>query len=328
MWSIDNQTPFAVERTWVRDKSGRHHWVVAVKGTFVIGVNGQLSIAEEQYAPLHVPEYRGVPGSSSLRYEADLIPSKPTTDILINAHAHAPEGRPAPQVVVSLRVGTLRKTLVVYGERVYVDGVLGSTRSSPAPFLSKPVIYENAFGGTDTSERDFRKHRVDARNPIGRGLIGRVAPFVEYPDGDESKPWPTGFGAIASHWSPRLKFAGTYDEHWEKNRRPLLPEDYDERFLLCSPADQRPSVPMTGGERIELTNLSPERLLRFELPRVTLRFRTYFGRKVQAHEGHLASVIIEPEESRLLLVWHSMLGVGALDAEYLDRTVIEARTLE
>ncbi|WP_342379766.1 DUF2169 domain-containing protein [Myxococcus stipitatus] len=304
----------------MRDKSGRHHWVVAVKGTFGIGVNGQLSIAEEQHAPLHAPEYRGAPGSSSLRYEADLIPSKPTTDILINEHAHAPKGRPATQVVVSLGVGALRKTLVVYGERGYIDGVVGSTPSSPAPFVSKPVIYENALGGMDTRERDSRKHRVDARNPIGRGLtvassrrrIGRVAPSVEYPDGDESKPWPTGLGAIASYWSPRLKFAGTYDE----------------RFLLCSPVDQRPSVPMMGGERIELTNLSPAGGLRLELPRITLRFRTYFGRKVQAHGGQLASVIIEPEESRLLLVWHSMLGVGALDAEYLDRTVIDARVLE
>jgi len=34
MWALKNRTPYAAERTWVRDRSGAHHWIVAVKATF------------------------------------------------------------------------------------------------------------------------------------------------------------------------------------------------------------------------------------------------------------------------------------------------------
>ena len=34
MWGIDNRTPFAVDRTWIRDSEGAEIWVVAVKATY------------------------------------------------------------------------------------------------------------------------------------------------------------------------------------------------------------------------------------------------------------------------------------------------------
>jgi len=103
MWALKNQTPYAAERNWTRDKHGVHWWLVAVKATFDIAPSGRLTLADEQPPPVLAPEYLGEPGRSSLRHDSELLAVKPNTDILVHAHAHAPGGKPAPTVPVALR---------------------------------------------------------------------------------------------------------------------------------------------------------------------------------------------------------------------------------
>src|SRR5690606_32231200 len=158
MWAVHNQTAYAADRTWVRDKHGRHHWIVVVKATFELEPDGRLRLADEQLTPLDEPEYFGEPGRSSLRYEADLVAAKPGTDLILNAHAHAPGGRPTQEVVVTLRLGDLEKTLLVRGESRYQLGLVGAAISTPAPFVSRAIVYEHAFGGTDTLDPDPARH--------------------------------------------------------------------------------------------------------------------------------------------------------------------------
>jgi hypothetical protein len=50
MWALKNQTPYAAERNWTRDKHGVHWWLVAVKATFDIAPGGRLELADEQPA--------------------------------------------------------------------------------------------------------------------------------------------------------------------------------------------------------------------------------------------------------------------------------------
>ena len=329
MWAISNTTPYAAERTWVRDKHGAHHWIVVVKATFDIGQDGKLSLADEQRPPLHEPEYWGEPGLSSVRYEADLVAPKPGTDVIVNANAHAPKGKPAGNVDVVLRVRKLTKTLRVYGTRVYTRGLGGLGTSKPLPFERKPITYEWAYGGSDLEDPDPRKQRIDARNPVGKGvsrnpshLVNAPAHTIEYPTGNHAKTGPAGFGAIASFWSPRRELAGTYDATWVQKRRPLLPTDYDDRFTLCAPKDQTLPKHLYGGEPIALFNMTPEGLLHFELPKIYLTFSTSFGTRVQEHRSKLVSVVVDAEERRLIVSWQTSLRVSARDLDYLDQTRI------
>lgn len=127
MWALSNRTPYAAERNWIRDKQGATHWLVAVKATFDVAPDGRLKLADEQPPPLLAPEHRGDPAKTSLRLDSDLMAIKPGTDILVDACARAPKGRPAPMVPVSLRVGEIEKTLLVHGTRVYYRGTVGLT---------------------------------------------------------------------------------------------------------------------------------------------------------------------------------------------------------
>jgi len=329
MWAVENHTPYAVERTWGRDKDGVHEWIVAVKATFNIKSDGNLLLADEQLEPLFLPEYNGEYGASSLRYDADLVGPKPTTDVVLNGTAYAPMERPATEFLVSLRLGAIYKVIKVMGNRTFERGVFGGGGpSAPEPVTIVPIVYERAFGGSEQSDPDPRRQQLDIRNPVGCGLVpqvGRALPNFEYPDKKLEKAGPAGLGAIDSYWSPRRELAGTYDETWQKSRYPLLPADWDSRCLLCSPSDQRPETQLSGGEVVELENLTPDGNLRFVLPRVYLRFRTRLDNRTEEHQSRLATVIIEPDHPRVIMVWQSTLMVRT-NGDYLDETIVSEKS--
>jgi hypothetical protein len=332
MLALDNRTPYAAERSFVRDNRGQNHWVVAVKATFDIAAGGKLSLSDEQQAPLLAPEYWGEPGESSPRYDADIGLMKPETDVLINGSAYAPQGRPTRAVQVGLRFERVEKTLFATGPSVYFRAPFGVGFTEPQAFTQAPLRYESAFGGTDTSDPDPSRHRSELRNPIGTGfavvesaLEGKPAPTVMYSLDDPRAGGPAGFSALASFWSPRIDLGGTYDAAWNAEQRPLLPLDWKPESLLCAPPDQRAGTYLRGGESFELVNLTPQGVLRFTLPKIYLAFSTHLGAKVEEHRSKLVTVTIDADEPRLMLVWQTALPVALRQVDHLDKTVIKEK---
>ncbi|WP_044281905.1 DUF2169 family type VI secretion system accessory protein [Myxococcus stipitatus] len=329
MLTLDNRTPYAAERAFVRDKTGIDHWVVIVKATYDIATGGVVRLADRQEPPLLESIHWGDPGKSSIRFETDFVLMKPGTDVLVNGTAHAPKGKAVAAVPIRVRVSTIDKTLIVSGVSVFYQGAFDLKVTKPFPFVSMPIRYEQAYGGSDTTSPDPKEHRADMRNPIGVGfatrsahLADKPAPSVLYPAGDARKNGPAGYGAIPTHWSPRRELGGTYDEHWLTKQKPLLPTDWTEECLLCAPVDQRVAGHLHGGESVELVHMTPSGVLRFALPKVFLSFATHFGRKVEEHRSKLVTVIVEPDEARVLLVWQTTLKVPLRMMDYLDKTVI------
>src|SRR5262249_51272703 len=146
MWQLDNRTPFAAERGWVRDRNGAEVWLVAVKCTFDIQADGITRVSEEQPPVLRAPEYNGEPGKKSTKFNSDLVFTKTTTDVIVVGHAHAPAGRAVTELDAGVRVGPVQKLLRVFGDREW--GVSGRA-TSPRPFVKMPLVYERAFGGVD-----------------------------------------------------------------------------------------------------------------------------------------------------------------------------------
>lgn len=329
MWCLTNRTPFAAARNWVRDQDGVHWWLVAIRATYDVDHRGRLTLPDEQVPPVLAPEHFGEAGRSSLRYDSDLLEVKPSTDVLVHGSVVAPGERPAASVPVTLRLGSIDKRLVIHGERVYRDGVMGLTTTSPRPFIQQPLRYESAFGGGDFSDPDPARWRFDERNPAGRGFavnaadVETLAHTIEYASGRPDATGPAGFGPIDRGWLPRRKLAGTYDGAWARERKPLLPRDYDPAFALAAPHDQRPSVPLVGGERMAVSNMTPEGVLVVELPRKRFALSSRFGATEHDHGTRLTTVLLETDERRLSLIWQSALRVRAGDVDYLDETFIE-----
>jgi len=318
MWLLDNSTPFSAERTWVRDRDGAEIWLVAVRGSFLIKPDGQQVLDDNQKAVSRVPTFSGEPGLSSLVDECDLVHTKTRTDVLVHGIAYSPTGKPVTSVDVRLKLASVDKTLRVKGDRRWERSISGVNLGPPEPFETMPIVYERAFGGTDQKAPDPREHDWESRNPVGTGfatrkehLIDQRAPNVEdprVPYQDWRHGLPAGFGPIARHWSPRVELAGTYDKQWESARKPLVPDDFDDRFYQCAPDGQQTNGFLKGGEVMELYNMTPGGYLRFQLPRVGFGLRTQFydGSEVQ-HRAVLHTLIVYPHKGSFQLVWHSQL---------------------
>jgi hypothetical protein len=317
MWQLDNRTPFAAERTWTRDRDGAEVWLVALKCTFDITPEGRAVAAAVQPPVTTTPEFLDPVESvaSSLRYDIDLVRTKVTTDVIVHANAYA-AAEPVTHLDVGWHVGSVAKTLRVTGDRVWRDRAI----TEPLPFTTMPIVYERAYGGIDPRSRATSSPQWSVGNPLGVGFAlseaaveGLRLPNVEYPDKLISRwsdrPPPAGFGPIAAHWQPRVRFAGTFDENWQRRRFPLLPDDFDDRYHQCAPADQQAPQFLVGGEPVGLTNLTPGGHLHFWLPRMVVSMETsfYTGGPELHDPPRLHTVIIEPEFPRVSLVWHSAL---------------------
>ncbi len=284
---------------------------MAVRGTFDILPDGRVEIAKEQVPVALAPEWTGEPGKSSLRWDTDLIRTKPGTDVIVNGAAHAQGGRLATRVEVAFSVGALTKNLMVSGDREYRDGLLTRKPTDPKPFETMPITYERAHGGQVFDSKTNALLKQLDTNPIGCGLrrnVGDRYPNLESPpQASGALGTPAGFGAIPAHWKPRVSFAGTYDKHWEQTRQPLVPEDFNDEYFYSAPPDQRVPGFLSGGEPVTLTNLSPEGVMRFCLPRIRLGFATNIDGGTTHHRAELHTVILEPSDRRLIMVWHTAL---------------------
>jgi len=334
MWMLDNQTPYAAERNWVLDKNGAKSWVVAVKATFDVLPDETTKIADEQQDPLHAEQYSGEPGKSSVLYDADLTGAKQNTDVVLNGSAYAPMGNLATEVMVTMKVSGMTKTLKVFGDRHW-ESFLGLSMTPPEPFEKMPITYERAFGGWDTIPEKVTDQRLEPRNPIGAGfatraehLVDKPLPNVEDPkhliSSWKDRPPPMGFGAISSYWLPRRGYAGTCDSKWQKVRFPLWPEDFDDRFFQCAPEDQQVPGFLKGGEEVELVNLSATGYLNFDLPKAYPVFTTRFGKERVEHRAKLQTVILEPDHPRVIMVWYTSLQCQH-KADKLDVTVVREK---
>jgi hypothetical protein len=343
MWQLDNRTPFAAERGWVRDRDGTEIWLVAVKATFDIHDDGSTNVANEQPPVFRLPEHHGEPGQSSIKFDADLVLTKRSTDIIVVGHAYAPPGTAVTHLDCGFKVGTLQKLVRVFGDRRW--GASGMT--APQPFQKLPLVYERAFGGKDTKSARPDQH-CEWRNPVGTGFAissanaeGLALPNVEDPNALirtwSDRPAPAGLGVIAAHWQPRVGFGGTYDEQWQKTRAPLLAVDLDDRFFQSAPAEQQTGSFLRGGEPVILLNLSPRGRwdgrsgrLTFTLPKLYLGFDTrFYGGSREIHKKRaLHTVTFEPDHMegdiccpRVSLLWHTALPCH-FKVQKLERTVI------
>lgn len=294
---VENYTPLPSLRFSNTDNQGRAFGVLMIKAALDVEADGTCTLAPEQEPFNFTDATHGALNASSLRYPSDLVAYKPATDVIVNAIARAPEGRPARSWEVGVRVadGTgprLEKRLRVTGprrwepqwRRALSEGererwrqhrhlFRGWSLSEPEPALSVPIRYEHAYGGLmpkglDTEERPV----VEAHeaNPVGCGWIDPdwsdhtqavVAPQIEGLDEPVTQAGhtypPQGFGPIPPAWLPRRTLGGTYDQAWIDGVWPRWPADYSFAFNNSAAAELTASPFLSGPITVELENLRP-----------------------------------------------------------------------
>ena len=265
-------------------------------------------------------QFTGEPGRSATLVECDYVLEKPYCDVLLNGAAYAPGGRPVQRIAVGLRVGAMRKSFAVLGNRAWRGSGVGYAPSEPEPFTRMPISYDNAFGGTDERMRDPAQVRSYLPNPVGCGwhhhiyrelVIGAPVSNTEEirdPVRDPGGRYrPMAFGPIGRGWPSRINHAGTYDQNWIDNAFPFLPADFDPLYFQCAPEDQQ--VPhLRGGEPVVLINLTEDARREFVLPSIEMPV-VFFRRRADRVEtrGILDTLLFEPDAERFDMVWRASL---------------------
>lgn len=119
------------------------------------------------------------------------------------------------------------------------------------------------------------------------------------------EPWP--FGPLPRHEEPRRSLAGTYDEAWVQHRMPLLPVDFDPRYALAAPTDQRVAAYVQGDEQVAVAKLYDFGDARFALPgRAVVISGNVLQRQFTA-VATLDTMLLWADAPRLTLVWRHVI---------------------
>ena len=325
---------------------------IMVKGTFDILPGEPATPASEQIPVGFGDELYDPVNGGSVKFESDAAPFKPRADIALVGHAYARGGSPVRALDVSLRVGTVQKSLRVFGDRHWrcLSRFLPVSSSPAEPFTKMELVYERAFGGIDKEGGGFCEE-----NLVGCGFFakkkkkvidGAPLPNIETP-GSLIKSWkdhpsPAGFGFYGRAWSPRKKYLGTYDETWRKERSPRPPLDFSFDYYNAAHPDFQVRGYLKGDEEVELVNLTLNGYLRFWLPGVKINCSVTKTFELLAAPGqndesqnpeskakaftepvdlNLDTLCLIPDEKRLYMVWRGLCPVR-------DLTAIEVKTIE
>jgi hypothetical protein len=328
---IVNATPFAFEPVFIADEDLRPVVVTLIKGTFTFDLDHLVTLAEDQ-VPINFSGERWTDApQSSYKYEPETALRKPATDIALIGHV-CPPAADATQIDVGIKVGRVRKLARVFGDRYWLYTQGGIRMSTTAALEPIALTWEHAFGGLDPSQSTPGRDVFEPRNPIGTGFGTPLAndgdhlklPNIEDPDNlitdyGAVVP-PCGFGFTEPHWQPRARFAGTYDDTWDRSRKPMLPSDFDYRFFnAAAPGLVAPGY-LRGHEEVVVLNAGPAARLEFRLPgvpppqcRVVLRN----GRETTL-TTHLDTVIVDADDHRLMMLWRAFAAAGPHDVTAIE----------
>jgi uncharacterized protein YjbI with pentapeptide repeats len=202
-------------------------------------------------------------------------------------------GAPRRAMEVRLRIGSIDKTLWVFGNRLWRTGASGPRIGDPEPFDEIDISWNNAFGGPGFAMNPIGKGIAPIQSPAGRPVV--PLPNIEDPRAliatPNDRPAPAGFAPYDLTWQQRASKAGSYSGNYLRKRFPYHAADMDWSIFNAAPADQQIDGFLAGGVEFECFGLHPRKpVVRGRIPRLAARcFITRAGDKNESF-SELSSV--------------------------------------
>ena len=273
--------------------------VVIVKQTFDIGTDGSLARSDEQQAitPRTVRTPFGV-------LTGDMFFRKEGVDVCVLGTVR--RATPVSEACLAVRVGGLRRTLRVFGERRWLRGMGALRPSPPSPFTEIPLGYSHAFGGAARFER---QRAVWPDNPDGIGLYlsaqhaeGNRLPHIEDADARPIADWKdrppvAGWGPYPFEWGLRLRGAVLNEGDDGPRLRPTV-----KMFNNAHPS--LVVARLDAKTPIELEGVS-DRSLQFSIPETVPRVNVRVGFKERTLSAALDGVFIWTDPRKVVFTYRA-----------------------
>ncbi len=230
-------------------------------------------------------------------------------DVIYLGSVHAPVGRPVRWLDVQIQAGpSFRRTIRVFGDRVWTQSGDGLVATEPVPFASMPLTWDRAFGGEAEVESGMLPWQ---ENPEGCGFYmfdwqaeGSPLPNLENPAEPirrwTDRPSPVGTGPYRLQWSLRqvngMELAEDDPVRPVRSIRPTL-------FNNAHP-DLIVAAPLRGGDLVSIGCARPGGDLAFQLPDLEFHVHVQLEHKHCLFPLHLDQIIVfgdEGEGERVLL---------------------------
>lgn len=322
---FENSTLYQVEYFPHRVNQNEHRLIIVVKATFDFENDGNFELSDPQLEINYGEEMEETDNGAILLLDADTVPFKPKTDIIVLGNAYVPQGRASTFCKVAVKVGDFQRQIQIFGDRVWrKSSIVGEIeKSETQSFSEMPLDFRFSFGGSDAAGNSCLE------NPIGRGFVSDLAkksiegvalPNIEDPnfliEKWQDRPKPIGMGAIAKSWPQRMQYIGTYDERWQTQKAPDPPDDFNPLFYNSAHPAMQIDGFLKGDEEVELINLTPEGHEQFSLPNLNPKGLV----RIQDQSDdfplplNLDTLTIMTEQRQFFLLWRGQFAIKDLTA--------------
>ncbi|WP_404418197.1 DUF2169 domain-containing protein [Marinospirillum sp.] len=162
-------------------------------------------------------------------------------EYLVYGCAETPGLNPQKELLVGIQVGELKKSLQVQGSGFWQGFPGFQQQQVEEPFSRLPLSAAFAYGGESFTDNPEGQGHQKVKTPEGeeRYPITQLQ-VLDDPATDPGKPVHLAFTAAQDLMAPqRQQYAGTYDEAYQADVMPGLPDDFDFRFCQDALPDQR-----------------------------------------------------------------------------------------
>jgi len=250
----------------------------------------------------------------------DLGVPKPCAEFLVSGSVYTAHQSERTACVARARVGDLQKSLMVLGDRYWLDG----RATEPRPYEAMPLDWRHAYGGPSYPDNP---HGRGADEEIINGVRTRRLPNIEPLEGriarPDQRPEPAGLGPLSPMWPRRFRRAGDYHDSWLDDGFPGFLDTLDPHFFNAAPPDQwwpdRPEL--APGTDYEIWNMHPRQAcLSGVLPdwRARCFLRRAGGRALEQAALRLTTAWFFPDRDRVVLIYQGAVDIDEDDGADVD----------
>ena len=335
---ITNTTPIVADALLIQNPElGNWILIATAKATFCVEEDGSVGLDRENPLPLLLQDEETELG---LLPRDNLPRWDDAFEVILLGKAHAPNGKPVPQMDVSIAIDKQKRRLRVFGDRAWSGSGAEAQITRPQPFTEMPLTYERAFGGTCEVliDRESPIDIADPNNPAGRGIDPgpaiqhltktlnppkgypqyqgiRLLPNVEHPmrliARWEDAPLPASFAAVPLSTALHMNRAIDIKE----GETPTL-EDPPFTAAIFHRAHPECVMPLPMPDAtVRLEGVTPGGQLEFNLPQIQVFADFQFGTETGTMPLVPHMLVLLPEEMRLYIVYRNRMYRDLSDAD-------------